>query len=245
MYCPSCGIKINDEIICPVCGADLMALQELKEKNKRDIFIIFIADFIVIGIMYYFFKEAAFFIGFVIIIGTLLINFLSNKTSGNASQVGKCCPNCYNMYLNGNYCIKCGYHLDKILGFSTWTGYDLEIYSEFFKISKYMLIKGERAYICTSKYRVKDIRNLRVSNKCGYWISRMPCLIFDYDPQHVQVEGKPKSKYTFKIAILKKLAPQIKSVINEPLFEKARSNDPYPVDGTPLHMDYNQKPKSG
>jgi hypothetical protein len=238
MYCPSCGIKIKDEETCPVCGADLTAIQKMDEKNRKSIYYILIADFIVIGIMYYFFKEAAFFVGFIIIFGTLLIGFLSRKTSGNTSQIGKCCPNCYNMYLNGDHCIACGYHLDEILGFSTWTGYDFELYGEYFKISKYMLMRGERVYICTDNYPVKHMRNLKVRYKCAGWFSRLPCVEFDFDPQHIETDGKLKSKYTFKIAILKKLAPQIETVINDPLFENARSDDPYPLDKTPLQMDY-------
>lgn len=242
MYCPKCGMRIKKhENVCPKCGRDLQALHEL-EKNKYGKLIIIIIGLICVPIIiiptYFYIGMAAIYLSLVILAVVIIIRLQHPSESFNDAEIGKCCPNCYNMYLNVDFCIKCGYDLRETIASSSGTGYDLEIREKYIQISRYYLNNGRRNYVCTSKYAMIHIRNLHISyNKCGRFLSRLPCLIFEYNPLYIDDKGKPKDKYTFKITILKKLAPQIEKAIYNPIFDQARSNEPYPVED-PLPMDY-------
>ncbi len=246
MYCPECGVKLNeDEHVCHKCGRDLHALHKLKKKNYKKLIIAIIGIICIPIIMitaYFYIGMSAIYLSLVILFVVFIIRLKHPTESFDDAEIGKCCPNCYNMYLNVDFCFKCGYDLGEIIAFSTWTGYDLEIRDKYIQISKYYLIKGMRKYVCTSKYALIHIRNLHVSyNKCGRFLSRLPCLVFEYNPLYVDFTGEPKDKYTFRITILKKLAPQIEEAILNPVFDQARSNDPYPAEENHFPNDYDPK----
>jgi len=53
--------------------------------------------------------------------------------------------------------------------------------------------------------------------------------MFDYNPQYLENPwGKVRnSDRTIRVCILKNFAPKIEKAIKDPVFEKARSNDPF------------------
>lgn len=234
MYCPSCREKINDETVCPKCGEDVTAAQKMQGKKKRNIYGILIGDLIIIGISYFFINSIIWYVTFIILLGlaTLTLYYGYVKNLGNLAPIGKCCYNCSNMYLNSNYCIECGTDLRNELGFSYYHSslgnYELRIKEDSFRITKYNYAQGLRVNACSNNYPVEHMRNLRVS-KYRRGFVRTPCIIFDFDPEemHIYHPGPKKSNNIFKIPILKPLAPQIENAINDPIFEKARINDPY------------------
>ncbi|EKQ53252.1 MAG: hypothetical protein B655_1402 [Methanobacterium sp. Maddingley MBC34] len=245
MFCPECGVELQDhENVCPKCGRDLHDLHELEEKNLKKLIIVIIGVIcvpIMVITTYLYIGMVAIYLSLIVLSVAFIIYLIYGNKDSNHAKIEKCCPKCYNMYLNVDFCFKCGYDLRELIGFSTWTGYDLEIHEKYIKISRYYLNRGMRNYVCTGKYAMIHIRNLHVQyNKCGRFLSKLPCLVFEYDPFYIDEKGKPKDKYIFKITILKKLAPQIEKAISDPIFLKARSNEPYPVKD-PLPQDYNPR----
>ncbi|NYB52323.1 MAG: zinc ribbon domain-containing protein [Methanobacteriaceae archaeon] len=242
MYCPECGVILkNHENLCHQCGRDLHELYELEKKKTTKLIMVIVGVIcvpIIIITTYFYLGMTAIYLSLLVLSVAFLVRLFHPVESFNDAKVGKCCPNCYNMYLNVSFCIKCGYDLRGIIGFSTLTGYDLKIHEKYIKVSRYYLNQGRRIYVCTGKYALMHIRNLHVSYKCGRFLSRLPCLVFEYNPLYIDSKGKPKDKYTFRITILEKLAPQIEEAISDPLFQKARSNDPYPAEENPLPDDY-------
>lgn len=105
----------------------------------------------------------------------------------------------------------------------------MEITREYIKITRYVLVKGQRSFNSgSSLFQVDKIRNLRLVTGQG-WFFKLPCLMFDYDPQYLENPwGKVRnSDRAIRVCILKNFAPKIKKAIKNPVFENARSNESF------------------
>lgn len=225
VLCPYCGTENEDNITkCSNCGHELN--QSFIKKNIKIIAIIgvIIVFSIVIN---YFFKGLGVFLAILLISCVFVLRGL--PTDKNIKEAADLCPNCQTPYHDESVCSNCGYDLSKVLGFATGNFYDVEITREYIKFTRYVLVKGERAFNSgSSLFQVDKIRNLRLVPGKG-WFSKLPCLMFDYNPQYLENPwGKVRnSDRAICVCVLKNFAPKIEKAIKNAVFEKARSNDPF------------------
>lgn len=203
IFCSNCGKKLmgNPES-CDSCGEVLSEEKKIQRISKISTIIGVILAFFIIIIMIFTWNSSNQFLKFIpiLILIFLLVVFgvgsvrkkfdalLIRITTGNPQL--KQCPECENFVSDANYCLKCGYDLNKVYGYWTLSGYTdtseyrVELNHDFIRVFEVYTYKGEERYPGDGYY-LKYIQNPQIipcSKK-----NKMTCLNFDYDNEKVEI----------------------------------------------------------
>ena len=211
MYCPQCGLKdLDNSRLCKSCGENLetgrnyLKAAQLLQYTSFALFLMFIVSLIIAGsdINYGNYSTITVPILFIILsLSSILIEKLILPHISGHNRLY--CPKCENKDHNGNYCIKCGYNLENVLGcFSGNIGvelYDIELNKNYINLYRHIIerqVDGSGEYherLAPRTLSLGSIGNMRLSTCKTWFIFPTPCLKFEYSGNTVEFKMDKKT----------------------------------------------------
>lgn len=228
MYCPVCGFENpEDALFCESCGESLE--RETKyEKNKKILNAATIFTFLMIfGGIFGKIWQVSVIGGFAFL--TCIITYpLLPRLAGSHSK--RYCPRCEESEFNENFCVKCGYNLNDVLGYYKTDKHDIEMNKNFIKI--YQKTRYSKSSVPDrdgwhshhraepKTFKLDKITNLRLS-KCKHTLSHQPCLVFEYDDEKCSfyLSNKEEDKCEVKADINSQIQRELREVLSRGIYD--------------------------
>jgi hypothetical protein len=220
MYCPQCGLRNSNSKICNSCGENLEHGKKYIRNTKFKLPIFYIILFAMGLVCFsgyfnrYYWPITIFSMLCLFLLALWPVNPDLNRVIGLKSS--RFCPNCENTPFNKKYCIKCGYHIDDVLGYFKTYRNDIEMNKNYIRIYPKIYLEHNDGYpsrLSHITYKIDKIENIRLSS-CESRFSNKNCLIFDYLDKKCKNSKKVGDICIVKVKIDDKDQYRINKLIN-------------------------------